>query len=120
MRRAFAALVLAATLSISGVASASTHHFWGPMLALPKSVRATFSCILWKESRSTFNHLNLGDNSKVGSSGIFQIEESLWLARSGFKIPVWQATPFQQEVGAINIYKADGFHPWSADWMCLR
>jgi hypothetical protein len=114
VRRAFAVFVLAATLTLSGIAGASG-RFWGPMLALPKPVRATFACIMWRESRSTFAHLNLGDNNRYGSSGIFQIEEATWLARSGFHIPVWTASPYQQELGAINLWRADGFAPWHGD-----
>ena len=90
------------------------------MLALPYQVRETFSCILWDESRSTFAHLNLGDNSKTGSSGPWQIEDATWLARSGFHFHVWQATPYQEELGAIRLWRADGFHPWSADSSCFR
>jgi hypothetical protein len=84
------------------------------MLALPKSVRAHFACIMYRESRSTFAHLNLGDNNRYGSSGIFQIEPILWNARSGFHVPVWKATPYQQELGAIQIWRVDGFSPWHA------
>ena len=82
------------------------------MLALPRDVRARFACIMWHESRSTFATLNLGDNSRYGSSGIFQIEPILWNARSGFHFPVWKATPYQQELGAIHIWRIDGFEPW--------
>ena len=98
-------------MSVSGVAGGAG-RFWGPMLALPKPVRAEFSCILWRESRSTFQHLNLKDVSRWGSSGIFQIEPVLWNARSGFNLPIWKATPYQQELGAIQIWRVDGFGPW--------
>lgn len=114
MRRLTTALIFAVVISGSTVSGASG-RFWGPMLALPKSVRATFACIMWHESRSTFQHLNLGDNSRYGSSGIFQIEPVLWNARSGFHMPIWKATPYQQELGAIQIWRVDTFAPWSAD-----
>jgi hypothetical protein len=115
VRGRIAAALFAATLCFATSSSAASGRFWGPMLALPRSARASFSCILWHESRSTFQHLNLGDNNRYGSSGIFQIEQQLWAARSGFRVPVWKATPYQQELGAIRIWRVDGFHPWYSD-----
>ena len=117
MRGRIAAAILAATLCLPGTAFASHARFWGPMLALPKSVRATWACVMWAESRSTFSHLNLRDNNAApgGDSGIFQINDSTWLARSGFKMHVWKATPFEQEVGAIRIWRADSWQPWIHD-----
>ena len=115
MKRVLAALVLAASLGATGGIASGSTRFWGPMLALPKQVRAHFACIIWHESRSTFAHLNLGDNSKFGSSGIFQIEPILWNARSGFHFPVYEASPYQQELGAIQIWRVDSFGPWSGD-----
>ena len=75
----------------------------------------TFTCIIYAESRSTWAHPNLGDNNRYGSSGIFQFENSTWLARSGFRFPVWQATPRQQAIGALRLERADGFGPWKSD-----
>lgn len=114
-------LVLCLPLAQSSSSFATpSHRFWGPMLALPKSVRATFACIMYRESRSTFNHLNLGDNNRYGSSGIFQIEQATWAAHQSaahvpFRVHVYQASPYQQELVAIQIWKADGFGPWSSD-----
>jgi hypothetical protein len=112
VRRWVAALLLAASLGAIGTPSGASGRFWAPMLALPTQVRAHFACIMYHESRSTFAHLNLGDNSRYGSSGIYQIEPILWDARSGFRFPVYEASPYQQELGAIQIWRADGFGPW--------
>jgi hypothetical protein len=86
------------------------------MLALPKQVRAHFSCILWVESRSTFAHLNLKDVSRWGSSGPWQMEPILfnrWAPLVGVRVPVYEATPYQQELVAISVWRHDGFSPWS-------
>ena len=77
-----------------------------------------FTCIIFHESRSTWSHPNLGDNSKVGSSGIFQFEDSTWLARSGFHFHVWLASPRQQAIGALRLEQADGFGPWTTSALC--
>jgi hypothetical protein len=93
------------------------------MLALSAPTRAHFACILKAESRSTWTHLNLGDNNRYGSSGIFQIEQPTFAAHqraggvplrttAGHTIHVWQASPYQQELVAIAIWKADGFSQW--------
>jgi hypothetical protein len=79
---------------------------------------ARFTCIIWRESRSTWAHPNLGDNNRYGSSGIFQFEDSTWLRRSGFKFHVWLASPRQQAIGALNLERADGFGPWTTSRLC--
>ena len=124
-------LFLSLTMATPSFANTASHGhkfppgFWKPMLALPAPVRAHFACVLWRESRSTFTALNLGDNNRFGSSGIFQIEQGTFAAyqraagvplrtRAGRTIHVWQASPYQQELVAIAIEKADGFSPWDA------
>ena len=77
-----------------------------------------FTCIIFHESRSTWAHPNLGDNRTWGSSGIFQFEDSTWLARSGFHFHVWQASPRQQAIGALRLEQADGFGPWTTSALC--
>jgi hypothetical protein len=78
---------------------------------------------MWAESRSTFSNLNLGDNNRNGSSGIFQMEQPTFAAHqqaagvpirttAGHTIHVWQASPYQQELVAIAIEKVDGFSQW--------
>jgi hypothetical protein len=123
-------IILIACFSLVGVgnASATNAHipkgFWNPMLKLPASVRARFACVMNAESHSTWTWLNLGDDNRNGSSGIFQIEQSTFLAyqsaagvplrtKAGKQIHVWQASAYQQELVAIAIYKADGFGPWT-------
>ncbi len=111
-------------LFLAQPASGATAPRWfQPLLGLPRSVVRTFRCVIAHESRSTFVHPNLGDNNRWGSSGIFQIEEITWRAHQlaahvPLSVQVWQATPLQQARVAVAIWRADGFQPWSADWMC--
>lgn len=121
-------LLVACLCAQSTVASATySDHlpkgFWKPMLTLPPSVRAHFACIMKAESRSTFSALNLGDNNRNGSSGIFQIEQATFAAHqsaagvplkttAGRTIHVYNASPYQQELVAIAIWRADGFSQW--------
>jgi hypothetical protein len=114
--RAITASFIASSLCFAGVAAAAKPR--NPIFALPGPVRVHFSCIIWHESRSTWGHLNLGDNNRYGSSGIFQIEPATWNAHkraAGVRVQVWQATPYQQELVAVAIWRADGFAPWSVD-----
>jgi hypothetical protein len=104
-------------LASAGNASASAHiHRWfQPIAQLPKTAFRHFACIIYVESRSTFLRPNLGDNSRYGSSGIFQIEPILWnrwAPLGGVHVQVWQATPYEQAQVAATIYKYDGFSPW--------
>lgn len=89
-------------------------------MELPKPVIASFRCIIWAESRSTFEHPNLGDNNPYGSSGIFQIEQITWAAHQAVagvarSIHVWQATAYEQARVAAAIWRADGLAPWASD-----
>jgi hypothetical protein len=89
-----------------------------PIARLPHSIKVVFECILWHESRSTLAHLNLKDNNPYGSSGILQIEPVLWnrwAPLAGVHVPVWRATPVQQEEVGIVIHRYDGWVPWSDD-----
>jgi hypothetical protein len=95
-------------------------------MALPRSAVATFACVIAHESRSTYAHPNLGDNNGApnGDSGIFQISDGTWAAHQQaahipLRVHVWQATPYQQALVAVAIYRADGWGPWRADWMCF-
>jgi hypothetical protein len=74
---------------------------------------ARFTCVIKHESGSTWAHPNLGDNNRYGSSGIFQVEDATWLARSGMKMHIWQASPREQAIGALRIEQSDSFAPWS-------
>ena len=127
-------ILLSLALSIgiapaAGSASASpTSTAWkngvpAPMNRIAPALQRMFTCIILHESTSTWRHPNLGDNNRYGSSGVFQIEDSTWLAwapKGGLHMHVWQATFRQQMRGAIEIYRHDGWQPWSADWMCIR
>ena len=113
MRRVIG-VVLALTLWCGSVAGAARN----PVALLPTKIRSVFSCIMWAESRSTFQKLNLGDDNRYGQSGIFQIAPitwNRWAPTVGIRTPVWQASPFQQETVAIRIWRADGFSPWHGD-----
>jgi hypothetical protein len=73
---------------------------------------------MMRESHSTYAHLNLGDNNRYGSSGIFQMEQSTFAAHQfaahvPLSVKVWQATPYQQELVFVEILRVDGAGPWS-------
>ena len=104
--------MLALTIGLSGTAGAN------PITRLPAKIRSTFVCIMWAESRSTLSKLNLGDNNRYGQSGIFQIAPitwNRWAPTVGIHIPVWRATPLQQEKVAVRIWQVDTFWPWHGD-----
>ena len=90
----------------------------GPLDNVAVSIEQMFICIIKHESRSYPYHLNLGDNNSNGSSGIFQIEPIVWnrwAPKVGIHVPIWKATVLQQEQGALEIYKHDGWAPWRGD-----
>ena len=93
-------------------AGASRSHA-SPLSPLLKADGPIVRCIMWRESRSTPEHLNLRDNRTYGSSGIFQFEDSTFMAYSPWKVHVWQATPYQQEVVFALVVHRDGFSPWT-------
>lgn len=110
------------SLALAGnaqTASATTHHrFWGPVLSLPAALRAHVPCIMKRESNSTYKKLNLGDNNRFGSSGIFQMEQATFAAHQQaagvpLRIHVWQASPYQQELVFVEILRVDGTGPWT-------
>lgn len=86
---------------------------------ITSSVRSTWACVMWHESRSTVAHPNLRDNnSDGGSSGVFQIIASTWnhwAPLVGIHVPVWRASYYQQSVVAVEIWRHDGFSPWGGD-----
>jgi hypothetical protein len=113
----FASLMLVVGLAATP-ASAGTHRFWAPVLSLPTSLRAHVPCIMMRESHSTYQHLNLGDNNRYGSSGIFQMEQATFAAHQlaagvPLSVHVWEASPFQQELVFVEILRVDGTGPWS-------
>jgi hypothetical protein len=79
--------------------------------------------VIHAESRSTWAHPNLHDDDpEASNSGIFQIQDATFHAHFGDKsLHVWQATPRQQAIAAINIRWADhddglnGFGAWAGD-----
>lgn len=123
MKRIATAIIVALSMvSGSALATAATTPRWfQPVMELPKPAIQTFRCVIHHESTSTFTHPNLGDdNADGGSSGIFQIEQGTWAAHQlaahvPLSIHVWQATPYQQSLVAVAIYRADGWHPWWYD-----
>ena len=95
---------------------------FAPILALPLPVQRVFECIMWDESRSTLTHPNLkDDNANGGSSGVFQIIAPTWdwwAPKVGVHVHVWQANYAQQVKVAVEIYKHDGFYPWTTWRLC--
>lgn len=127
MMRNFLILVLLAVILVlidpvigSGATPPHNPRPWNySIMHASAHVREGFTCIIHHESTSTWAHPNLGDNNADGgSSGVFQIEESTWLARSGFTMPVWVATLREQAIGALRLEQVDGFSPWSTHWAC--
>ena len=90
----------------------------GPIANIAPRFQRIFTCIIMRESRSTWAHPHLADVSKVGSSGIFQFENgphqvwSRWAPKVGVFVPVWKATVLQQEQVAVEVMRHDGFSPW--------
>ena len=111
-------LISSLTIATSPLVGAHTTRWFQPIMELPRTAIHTFTCIIWAESRSTWEHPNLTDNNRWGSSGIFQIEQgtwAVWAARVGLHMKVWQASPYQQALGAASIWRHDGFAPWRWD-----
>ena len=107
--------IVSVSLLFSLPAGAATPRWFQPIVDMPTAVVHGFQCRIWHESRSTFAHPNLGDNNAYGSSGIFQMEPILWNRWAplvGVHVPVWRATPYQQSLVAVEVYKFDGFSPW--------
>ncbi len=111
-----AALVAAVILALGAPAGASRPWYY-PLLTLSPRVYHVFEyCVLPGQSRSTFAHPNTGDNSRYGSSGVFQMEPVLWnrwARRAGVHTVIWKATLYQQALVAAEVYKHDGFEPWA-------
>lgn len=108
--------MLAASLGLAAPASAHSRPWYYPLLTLGPAVYHRFECVLWTQSRSTFAHPNTRDNSRYGSSGLFQMEPILWnrwAPLAGVHQLIWRATPYQQSLVAAEVYKHDGFEPWA-------
>lgn len=97
--------------------------WYQPLLSLHHSWLPAVHCLLHTESRSTFEHPNLGDNRTpaMGSnSGIFQMANypgGVWnhYAMPTLHVQIWQATPYQQAEGFAIVVRIDGFYPWHKD-----
>ena len=122
------ASITALSFLLGSVASAAPTHVPAPkgnwIERLPPAQKSSWLCVLWHESRSTLASLNLTDNNRYGSSGIFQIEQGMWAAHQlsvhvPLRIHVWQANVVQQFAVAHAIFLADGFSPWRADSACF-
>jgi len=131
INRILIVLIVASSLAFGAVtASAATPRvhripWYEPLLRNDRAEWATWTCVIRAESRSTWTHPNLGDNRTPAmgpNSGIFQIQDPTFHAHFGVKtLHVWQATPRQQAIAAMNIRWADhddglnGFGPWKGD-----
>ena len=110
--------MLVVGLAATPASAGTTPRFWGPVLSLPAGLRAHVPCIMMRESHSTYLHLNLGDNNRYGSSGIFQMEQATFAAHQSaagvpLSVHVWEASPFQQELVFVEILRVDGTGPWA-------
>lgn len=106
---------VATTTSTTTIPAKWYHPWYYPILLLGPRVWHRFECVIWVQSRSTFAKPNIGDNTRHGSSGIYQIEPVLWdrwAPLAHVRVPVWLATPLQQSLVAAVIYEHDGFSPW--------
>lgn len=120
MPRKILSLIAVPILSVLFATPASAGRL-NPLAATRGSVKATWACIMWRESRSTFAHPNLRDDSRIGSSGVYQIEVSIWdywAPKIGIHVPVWRASYHQQSLVAQEIWKHDGFGPWTMSDGC--
>ena len=121
MKLRIASLIIIAMTTIAVPASAAKVTNPGlpyPIDLISRSLADGFSCRLWRESRSTWHHMNPRDNNRYGSSGILQIEPSTWdvyAPRIGIHVPVWAATVRQQLLVGLAIYRNDGWSPWRFD-----
>ena len=78
----------------------------GPIAHIAPRLQRFFTCVIWRESRSTWRHPNRADVSRYGSSGIFQLEPILWnrwAPLAHVHVALWKATILQQEQVAVAI-----------------
>ena len=115
MKLRIALITLIAMTTIAAPASATAHHkrHIGPLVSILRQYGPIVRCIMMRESHSTPEHLNLRDNNRYGSSGIFQFEDSTFMAHSPWHIHVWMASPYQQEVTFVRTVRVDGFGQWT-------
>lgn len=83
----------------------------------PKAIRV-FTCIIYRESRSTWSHPKTHDGS-YGQYGIFQINwyAGIWqkYVEPVLHVTLQSATAHQQALGVNLIFKNDGYFPWKFD-----
>ena len=115
--------VIAGNVSVAG-ATTSHHHnphpiWYAPLVGLPRPVLARTECVLWRESRSTLAHPNLGDNNGTvpGQSGLFQMNNApggVWdvYVWPKLHVVIWRASAYQQAQGFVIVWRHDGFAPW--------
>jgi hypothetical protein len=96
--------------------------WYEPLLRGDRSDWPTWTCIIWHESRSTWAVPNLkDDNPSATNIGIFQFTDDTFRAHISVDVHVWQATPRQQAIAALNTRRVDrkdgynGFGPWKGD-----
>ena len=111
-------MILAATLALTGGSAGAAGRWYAPLLKLPHADLLRAQCIIYRESRSTFAHPNLGDdNGNPGQSGIFQMSNAtngVWdlYALPVLHVVIWKATAYQQALGFMLVWKVDKFGPW--------
>jgi hypothetical protein len=132
MRFRVSDLVLVAAIVIVGIlqpfpesnASPATAPWYAPLESLSPAGRSFAECVMYRESRSTLSHPNLGDDNGVGEntthgedSGIFQMNNGsngVWdlYAKPTLRVDLSRATAYQQAEGFVLVYRVDGVGPW--------
>ena len=92
--------------------------WYQPIWNLGPKVRRVFTCIIYRESRSTWETPKVSDGT-YDQYGIFQINwgAGIWqkYVEPNLHITVQKANAYQQALGVALIFRADGYFPWKYD-----
>jgi len=104
------------------VSAPAKPKWYSPIWSLGPKARAFFTCVMWRESRSTWTHPSThdGDPAYPGQYGIFQFswpsQNNAWDAYVYPKLHVEPryASAFQQSEGAAIMWKiGDAYQTWT-------
>ncbi len=94
------------------------NKWYEPIWKLGPKVIKVFTCIIYRESRSTWSRPKVVDTSS-GQYGIFQINwyAGIWqkYVEPVLHISLQDANAHQQALGAALIFRVDGYFPWKFD-----
>lgn len=97
---------------------AYSNKWYAPIWAFGPKVREVFTCIIHRESRSTWSRPKVDDGTYY-QYGIFQINWSanIWqkYVEPILHITLQQANAREQALGAAIIFRIDGYFPWKFD-----